>query len=260
MNAETMKKAVMCLFLMAAVAGGASADELADANALVAKKAYPQAVQLYTRLANAGNAEAQFHLGQMYWYGEAGAIDEARADAWFRKAAAKGNTSAAAALDIMQQRTARRADIDYWMSRYDGAELKAGKFRCVAPRIPVLSKENEEIDRVTASVNAWQACHNGFAANLNANTPMTKLIPPDIAKLFNQKELAAASAHLDEVQLRLAADASIGAKLELADFAAWRSATEAYVIEHNALVKRSTANDRSDSLDARKNNYAPPVK
>jgi len=257
-----MKKAVMCLSLMVvmAVSGRASADEFADANALFEKRAHPQALQLYTKLANAGNAEAQFRLGQMRWYGEAGAVDEVKADAWFRKAAAKGNHSAAAALDIMRQRTLRRADIAYWTSQYDGAELKIGKFRCVAPRIPALSKANDEIDRVTASVSAWQACHNGFVANLNANTPMTKLIPPDIAKLLTQKELGAASAHLDEVQQRLAADATIGAKLTLADFAAWRSATEAYVIEHNALVKSSTANDRSDSLDARKSNYAAPAR
>ena len=29
------------------------------------------------KLANAGNAQAQQQLGQMYWYGEAGAVDEA---------------------------------------------------------------------------------------------------------------------------------------------------------------------------------------
>ena len=71
-----MKKIVICLGLL--FAGLAHADELADANALFQKKAYPQALQLYTKLANAGNAEAQLHLGEMYWYGEAGAIDMPR--------------------------------------------------------------------------------------------------------------------------------------------------------------------------------------
>ena len=253
-----MKKAVICLGLM--LAGLANADELADANALFQKKSYPQAMQLYTKLANAGNAEAQLHLGEMYWYGEAGAIDDAKADAWFRKAAAKGNKTAAAALDVMKQRTARRADIDYWVSKYDGADLRAGKFRCVAPRIPAVSKVNEEIASVANNVDAWQDCYNAFVANLNANSPMSKRIPEDIAKLLNQQELDAAKAHLDGVQQRIAADATIGAKLVLADFAAWRSATEAYVSEHNALVKSSTANDRSNELDARKNNYAPTAR
>jgi hypothetical protein len=242
------------------MAGLARADELADANALFAKKAYPQALQSYTKLANAGNVEAQRHLGEMYWYGEAGAVDEARADQWFSKAAAKGDKSAAAALDMMKQRVARRADIDYWVSGYDGAELSKGKFRCVPPRIPAVSKVNEEIDRVGAIFSAWQTCYNGFVANLNASTPMTKLIPPDIAKLFNQRELDASSAHLEDVQQRISADASIGAKLELADFAAWRSATETWVREHNEVVKSSAAAGRSEDLDARKNNYGPPGK
>lgn len=255
------KKAAICfaLSLSLTFAGFASADELADANALFEKKAYPQALQMYTKLANAGNAEAQFHLGEMYWYGEAGTSDDAKADAWFRKAAAKGHKSAAAALDVMKQRTLRRADIDYWVSGYDGADLKAGKFRCVAPRIPAVSKVNEEITSVANSVSAWQDCYNGFVANLNANTPMTKLIPPDIAKLFNAKELDAAKAHLDDVQQRVAADATINAKLELADFAAWRSATEAYVTEHNQVVRNSSTG-RADDIEARKNNYAPPKK
>jgi hypothetical protein len=248
----------MCLGLM--LAGLVHADELADANALFQGKSYPQALQSYTKLANGGNAEAQFRLGQMYWYGEAGAVDDAKADAWFRKAAAKGDKGAVAALEVMKQRVLRRADIDYWVAKYDGADLKSGKFSCVGPRIPALSKVNEEIERVAASVGAWQECYNGFVANLNANSPMTKLIPPDIAKLLNQRELDAATAHLDDVQQRISADATIGAKLELADYAAWRNATEAWVGEHNALIKSSTAGDRGSALDARKSNYAPPAR
>ena len=47
-----MKRIVFCLSLL--IAGAAGADELADANALFAKKAFPEALQKYTRLANAG--------------------------------------------------------------------------------------------------------------------------------------------------------------------------------------------------------------
>ena len=253
-----MKKIVFCLSLL--VAGAACADELADANALFQKKSYPQALQLYTKLANAGNAEAQLHLGEMYWYGEAGAIDEAKADAWFRKAAAKGNKTAAAALEVMKQRVARRADIDYWTSKYDGAELKSGKFRCPAPRVPGISKTNEEIDAVAARVTAWQECYNGFVVNLNESSPLTKRIPPDVEKLMNQQETEKAKAYLDEVQARIAEDAKVNAKLVLADFGAWRSATDAWVAEHNMIVKNSPSAERQQDFDARKNNYAPPTK
>lgn len=230
-----MKKTLICLGLLCA--GLAHADELADANALFQQKAYAQALQSYTRLANAGNAEAQLHLGEMYWYGEAGAIDDIKAESWFKKAAAKGNKTAAAALEVMKQRAARRADIDYWMTGYDGADLKSGKFRCAAPHIPAISKVNEEIASVGGKVGAWQECYNAFVANLNAHAKVAQRVPADIAKLLNEKEMDAAQAHIDEVHQRIAAAATIDAKLVLADFSAWRTATENYVGEHNAAIK-----------------------
>ncbi|WP_426176197.1 tetratricopeptide repeat protein [Massilia sp. TWR1-2-2] len=203
--------------------------------------AFPQALQLYTKLANAGNAEAQLHLGEMYWYGEAGAIDLVKADAWFKKSSAKGNKTAAASLEVMKKRELRRADIDYWVSKYDGADLKAGKFRCPAPRIPAISKANDEINSVAAAMTTWQDCNNGFVANLNASAPLTTRIPEDISKLLNKQELEAATAYLGEVHTRMGADASISAKLVLADYDAWRAATDKFVKEHNELVKSMPA-------------------
>jgi hypothetical protein len=38
----------------------------------------------------------------------------------------------------------------------------------------------------------------------------------------------------------------------LADFAAWRSATEAYVNEHNEMVKKLPPPERQADIDARK--------
>ena len=236
-----MKRFILATaFLLSA---GVHADPLADANALFAKKSYPEALQLYTRLANAGNVEAQQHLGEMHWYGEAGAVDEAKAEAWFRKAASKGNAVAIASLELMKQRVARRADIDYWVSGYDGAELTSGKFRCVAPRIPSVSKQSDEIDRVGKAIAKWQDCHNAFVENLNAASPLAKQIPPDIAKLMNAAETERAHAHLARVQENLVAEAKVGAKLVLADIAVWRNATEAYIAEHNAIVSKAPKDD-----------------
>ena len=230
-----MKKYLFVLSLL--VSGMAAADPIADANALFAKKSYPQAMQAYTKLANAGNAEAQLHLGEMHLYGEAGAVDLEKAEAWFKKSAAKGNKTAIAALDMMKRREERRADIEYWSSKYDGAELKSGKYRCAAPRIPALSKQNDEIDAVGAKVAAWQTCYNGFVENLNASSPLTKLIPKDIADLLTKDETEKATAHLVQVQANLSEEATVASKLFLADFAAWRSATDKYVNEHNEMVK-----------------------
>jgi hypothetical protein len=248
-----MRKYLFGLAMLLAVA--AHADELADANALFKKKAYPQALQIYTKLANSGNAEAQVQLAQMYWYGEAGAIDDAKADAWFRKAAAKGDKTAIAALEVMRQRVVRRADIDYWLGKYDGADLKSGPFRCPAPRIPAISKVNEEISAVAARVEAWQNCYNGFVRNLNEAAPLVKRIPPDVSALMNQPELERSKAYLGEVLERIAEDAKVSAKMVLADYDAWRSATDAYVAEHNAIIKGAPSPERQQDIEARKRNY-----
>lgn len=225
------------------LAGLANAGELEDAKVLFEQKKYPEAMKLYTKLANAGNVEAQQLLGQMYWYGEAGAVDEAKATMWFQKAAAKGNKVAEASLGVMQQRVARRADIDYWVSKYDGEDLRSGKFRCPKPRVPAISKQTDEIERVSNAIAKWQECYNGFVQNLNAASPLENRIPADVAKLMNQAEMQAAKKHLAQVQENLSEEAKVGAKMVLADVAVWRSATEAYIVEHNAIVSKAPKDD-----------------
>ncbi|XYJ11875.1 tetratricopeptide repeat protein [Telluria sp. B2] len=235
-NALTLAGSMLAGLLLA---GLANAGELEDAKALFEQKKYPEAMKLYTKLANAGNVEAQQLLGQMYWYGEAGTVDEAKATMWFQKAAAKGNKVAEASLGVMQQRVARRADIDYWVSKYDGEDLRSGKFRCPKPRVPAISKQTDEIERVSNAINKWQDCYNGFVQNLNAASPLENRIPADIAKLMNLAEMQQAKKHLAQVQENLSEEAKVGAKMVLADVAVWRGATEAYIAEHNAIVTKA---------------------
>lgn len=233
-----MKKNMM-LLLGLLVAGVVHAGELEEAKALFEQKKYPEALKLYTRLANGGNVEAQQNLGQMYWYGEAGTVDEAKARMWFEKAAAKGDKVAMASLEVMRQRVLRRAEIDHWVSGYDGADLKSGKFSCPAPRIPPISKQSVDIERVSNAIAKWQECYNGFVQNLNAASPLSERIPADIAKLMNASELERARKHLEQVQENVSEEAKVAAKMVLADVGVWRSATEAYVGEHNAIVKKA---------------------
>ncbi len=248
-----MKTLLFCAALL--MAGTASADELADADALFAKKAYPEALQKYTKLANAGNPVAQQHLGEMYWYGEAGAVDEARAEAWFRKAAAKGNQVAIASLDMLRQRGERRADIDYWVNKYDGSDLTTGQYRCPTPRFPAVSKQNDEIERISANVSKWQDCYNAQVRALNEAKPLTKRIPADIVKLMNKAETEQAEKRLAAVYANITENATVKAKLVLADFAVWRDTTDAWVKEHNAIVKSAPSPEREQELENRKNNY-----
>lgn len=253
-----MKTLLFCAALLAC--SSASADDLADADVLFAKKSYPDALRAYTKLANAGNPVAQRHLGEMYWYGEAGAVDDDKAQAWFRKSAASGDKEAAAALDIIRQRVVRKNDIEYWVNRYDGEELRSGKYKCAAPRLPPVSKEKAEIDAVFARIQAWQDCYNGFVVNLNKSSPLLSQAPADIAKLMKQEEIDKANARLDKVLVQIGDDARIGSQIVLADIAAWRAATESYIAEHNEIVKNAPRSERQADIDARKRNYAPPSK
>ena len=230
-----MKIRLFCFTLL--LCGSALAGELEDAHALFAKKDYTQALKLYAKLANSGNPDAQQALGQMYFYGEAGQVDEARAVELFRKAAAKGNKVAIASLELIDQRVKRRADIDYWIKGYDGEDLKSGEFRCAAPRIPAMSKINADIDRIGAAVKSWQDCYNRYVTNLNQAMPLNKRIPADIAKLMTKDETERSNAYLAQLEANLTEEAKVSSKLVLADFAAWRTATENYVNEHNAMVK-----------------------
>ena len=239
-----MKTVQTVLFCAAMLVGAfARADqvvnELSGADALFAKKAYPEALQKYTKLANAGNPVAQQHLGEMYFYGEAGVVDMDKAAGWFRKAAAKGNATAIASLDMMKQREQRRAELDYWIEKYDGSDIRTDEYRCPAPRFPAQSRQNEEIDRYGARMKAWQDCYNRYVEHLNAETPLTKRIPADIRKLLTKAEMEKATAHLSAVQENLSENARIGAKMVVADFTAWRDATDAYISQHNAIVKNA---------------------
>ncbi len=239
-----MKKIICCLALL--LCGAASADDLADANALYAKKSVPQAIALLTKLANGGNADAQFRLSEIYLDSASGVADPAKADAWLRKAAAKGDKAALAAIERGTQREARRADIEYWMSGYDGQDLKSGKYRCPAPRFPVVSKQNEEIDAVNARMTAWESCFNAAAVALNAASPLTQRIPKDVAELMTKEEMEKAKAYLADVHTGLAAEAKVASKLVLADFTVWRDATNAYVSEHNRIVNENKGMPKSE--------------
>ena len=246
---------LFCLLL--AVVPPVLADELADANALLQKKEYPAALKLYTKLANGGNVEAQQHLGEMYWYGEAGVVDDDAARSWFGKAAAKGNKPSADALEVMKQRVARKTEIDYWVSKYDGNELRSGAYRCPAPRLPAVSKDNADIKAVGDRIEAWQTCYNKFVVNLNAVTPLSKKIPPDISRLMKQDEIDRSNAHLETVYKAISEDAKVSSKMVLADIAAWRSATDSWVTEHNQIVKATPTLERQEELEARRRNFAP---
>lgn len=224
---------VLALSLSAHVA----ADELSDANRALAARSYPEALQQFTKLAKAGNAEAQLRLGEMYWYGEGVALDRARGDALFAQAAAGGNQEAVAAQALSARRARQAADIAYWTGGYDGADMTAGKYQCAAPAIPAVSRTNADIKATNAAIGAWQACHNGFADNLNSALPPGKRIPPDIAVVMSEQETQQAKAHLDKVYGGIMDRVQAGATAIMAQRAKWEAATLASAEEQNRATE-----------------------
>jgi TPR repeat protein len=249
-----MKKLLLCAVLCISIP--AFADELANADAQFARGAFPEAMRLYTRLGNAGNPAAQLRLGEMYLSGAAGQVDEGKAVEWLAKSAAKGNTSATVAL----KRLKRRSEIDYWVTNYDGADIRADLPGCAAPRVPAISKQNDEIERIEAKINTWQDCYNRYVTELNGVKSTGKRTPAEIAALLTPAESAQAEKRFGNVLENLQEEANVNAKLTLADIAAWRTATNAYVAEHNAIVQSGPSAERSREIEARRRNYAQPAK
>ena len=58
-------------------------------------------VERFRRLAKEGQADAQFHLGRMYYFGEGVPQDYKEAEKWFRKSAEQGHARAQYNLGFM---------------------------------------------------------------------------------------------------------------------------------------------------------------
>jgi uncharacterized glyoxalase superfamily protein PhnB len=213
---------------------------------------------LLARLSDAGNTNAQVRLGQVYWYGEGVAVDRTRADALFAKAAAAGNADAKVALGLTAARQQHMADIEYWTSKYDGADLTSGQYDCKAPVVPEKSTTREEVKATSDAVNHWKMCYNGFAKNLSDAMPAGKRIPVDVSDLMTDQEMDRARAHLDQVYGRVAASSKAGADKTLAAYSSWEKQTTTYLkqqqIESDRLVR-----DEAIARDNANRQMPPPA-
>jgi uncharacterized protein len=95
MFGRVMKQQITTLIargvLAAALIGTAVAGPFEDGQAAYRRDDYSEALRLWGQLADQGNARAQFSTGKMYYIGHQGVLrDNAKADAWYRKAADQG--------------------------------------------------------------------------------------------------------------------------------------------------------------------------
>jgi TPR repeat protein len=220
-----------------AISGSAAADELADANKLLEGKLPAQAIALLAKLSDAGNPDAQLRLGQVYWYGEGVPVDRARGDALFAKAAAGGSKEAADALGLTAAREKNTAEIAYWTTGYDGADLTSGNYDCRAPVVPVRSTTNAEIKTTSDALTIWKACYNEFIHNLSDAMPAGKRIPEEVADLMTDPEMEQAKEHLSDVYKRVARGARASADKTMAAYDSWRKATEGYARDQDFILE-----------------------
>lgn len=248
-------KRLLCGLMLAAAAGAAMADDLGDADKALRARDFGRAFPLYARLADAGNAEAQFRLGEMYWYGDGTAVDMGKSRAWLHKAAAAGHTGAREALALLAQRERRAADIAYWTAAYDGKDLVSGRYACPMPDIPDVSTQIEEIRKVGSELRRWTSCYNKFAADISAAGPTSNRIPAELRKLMTPAELAQAIQRLDTIVGAVVQRREGEADGFAARRANWMAATDKYLADNRSKEVKIFMESELDAIRRPESGY-----
>lgn len=110
----------MGMGLIALAACFVAAPAMADVKAGVeawAQGDYRKAVEEWRPAAIAGDADAQFNLGQAYKLGRGVPLDPTLAESWFRKAAAQGHVQAADNYGLALFQSGKRAEAQPWLEK-----------------------------------------------------------------------------------------------------------------------------------------------
>lgn len=150
------------------------------------------AIELFSTLANEGNAEAQEALGEMLWYGEGASSDLVAAKNWITKAASQGRTRAQQFLNLFAEREKRGEEISFFTTKFNGGYLKWSDQVC--PRGKILpSKINlfTNQDLVDES-DALITCYDNYIATLQKNLKEISYIPADLLHIMRDDEVESA--------------------------------------------------------------------
>src|ERR1043166_4049936 len=91
---RSLQQFSLCVSTILACAGLSAGADLASANRAYEQKDYAVAFREFTVLAEQGNADAQFILGNMYMKGQGVLKDPEQATKWFKASATQGNADA----------------------------------------------------------------------------------------------------------------------------------------------------------------------
>src|SRR4051812_47347046 len=106
--------AAALLLLGAAGAGAAPGDVKAGIDKW-ARRDYDGAVALWRPLAEAGDADAQFNMGQAYKFGHGVPLNSGLAMSWYQKAARQGHELAQANVGLLLYNAGRRQEALPWI-------------------------------------------------------------------------------------------------------------------------------------------------
>lgn len=101
MMGVAVRKIFVALILMISTTASAWAGDLEDSLAAYDAGDYAEAISGFESVAEQGNAEAQYRLGQIYRKGEGVSPDYSKADSWYRRAAEQGDNRAQLNLGLM---------------------------------------------------------------------------------------------------------------------------------------------------------------
>jgi TPR repeat protein len=235
----------ICIWLCLTVCATARADELATGIKAWEQRDFATAQTIFTKLANAGNPEAQLLLGEMYGYGEGVPEDAAQAERLLGQARAGGNKDAAESLNNVRQRAQRKEAIAGYLADSGGAPTLA-QFGCVMPVFPEASKTQLEIKAVLAKSAEWRGCYERFAAQL-AQSPAKP--PAELAKLMNLVELERAGRAREQAL----AGAASAASAEAAAFGrasdGWYARTKQYSESMDKVTRDESARRQREIED-----------
>lgn len=101
--ALNLRLVLVMLLAAVLVACASDAEKLAQGRSDLESQNYAQAYKTLLPLAEDGNADAQYAVGYLYYYGQGVKENPAEAKRWMRKAASQGQPLAIQALKLMDE-------------------------------------------------------------------------------------------------------------------------------------------------------------
>lgn len=111
------RKHLIIAALMASLAAPANPQSVRAGIDAWQKSDYPAAIAIWRPLAEAGDSDAQFNLGQAYRLGRGVALNLAVAKTWFERAAASGHVDAQTTLGLLLFQNGEQAEGLQWLGK-----------------------------------------------------------------------------------------------------------------------------------------------